>query len=89
MQKVKYKAAFLDRDGVISVTTGFPKKVNSIIQFRAIPVFVDVKIPAYNVDENLIEATITSKTRAVMLAHTLGNPFNIKKNKEICGKHNL
>jgi len=76
-------------DEVISVAAGFPTTVNPIIQFGAIPVFVDVKIPTYNVDENLIEAAITSKTRAVMLAHTLGNPFNIKKIKEICDKHNL
>ena len=76
-------------DEVISVAAGFPTTVNPIIQFGAIPVFVDVKIPTYNVDENLIEAAITSKTRAVMLAHTLGNPFNIKKIKEICNKYNL
>jgi CDP-6-deoxy-D-xylo-4-hexulose-3-dehydrase len=76
-------------DEVISVAAGFPTTVNPIIQFGAIPVFVDVKIPTYNIDENLIEAAITCKTRAVMLAHTLGNPFNIKKIKEICDKYNL
>ena len=76
-------------DEVISVAAGFPTTINPIIQFGAIPVFVDIKIPTYNVDENLIEAAITSKTRAVMLAHTLGNPFNIKKIKEICDKYNL
>ena len=76
-------------DEVISVAAGFPTTVNPIIQFGAVPVFVDVKIPTYNIDENLIEAAITKKTKAVMLAHTLGNPFNVKKIKEICDKYNL
>jgi CDP-6-deoxy-D-xylo-4-hexulose-3-dehydrase len=74
---------------VISVAAGFPTTVNPIIQFGAIPVFVDIKIPTYNIDENLVEEAITSKTKAVMLAHTLGNPFNIKKIKEICQKYDL
>jgi CDP-6-deoxy-D-xylo-4-hexulose-3-dehydrase len=76
-------------DEVISVAAGFPTTVNPIIQFGAIPVFVDVKIPTYNVDENLIEEAITKKTKAIMLAHTLGNPFNVKKIKDICEKYNL
>ena len=76
-------------DEVISVAAGFPTTVNPIIQFGAIPVFIDVKIPTYNIDENLIEEAITKKTKAIMLAHTLGNPFNIKKIKEICDKYNL
>jgi CDP-6-deoxy-D-xylo-4-hexulose-3-dehydrase len=76
-------------DEVISVAAGFPTTVNPIIQFGAIPVFIDVKIPTYNIDENLIEEAITKKTKAIMLAHTLGNPFNIKKIKEICEKYNL
>jgi len=76
-------------DEVISVAAGFPTTVNPIIQFGAIPVFIDVKIPTYNIDENLIEDAITKKTKAIMLAHTLGNPFNIKKIKEICEKNNL
>jgi len=76
-------------DEVISVAAGFPTTVNPIIQFGAIPVFVDVKIPTYNIDEKLVEAAITNKTKAVMLAHTLGNPFNIQKIKEICEKYNL
>jgi CDP-6-deoxy-D-xylo-4-hexulose-3-dehydrase len=76
-------------DEVISVAAGFPTTVNPIVQFGAIPVFVDVKIPTYNIDENLVEAAITRKTKAVMLAHTLGNPFNVKKIKEICEKYNL
>jgi CDP-6-deoxy-D-xylo-4-hexulose-3-dehydrase len=76
-------------DEVISVAAGFPTTVNPIIQFGAIPVFIDVKIPTYNIDENLVESAITKKTKAVMLAHTLGNPFNVKKIKEICVKYNL
>jgi CDP-6-deoxy-D-xylo-4-hexulose-3-dehydrase len=76
-------------DEVITVAAGFPTTVNPIIQFGAIPVFIDIKIPTYNIDETLIESAITSKTKAVMIAHTLGNPFNAKKIKEICDKYNL
>ena len=76
-------------DEVISVAAGFPTTVNPIIQFGAIPVFIDVKIPTYNIDEDLIEEAVTPKTKAIMLAHTLGNPFNVKKIKEICDKYNL
>ena len=76
-------------DEVITVAAGFPTTVNPIIQFGAIPVFIDVKIPTYNIDENLVEDSITKKTKAIMLAHTLGNPFNVKKIKEICDKYNL
>lgn len=76
-------------DEVISVAAGFPTTVNPIVQFGAIPVFVDVKIPTYNIDENLVESAITKKTKAIMIAHTLGNPFNVKKIKEICEKYNL
>jgi CDP-6-deoxy-D-xylo-4-hexulose-3-dehydrase len=76
-------------DEIISVAAGFPTTVNPIIQFGAIPVFIDVKIPTYNIDESLVEEAITNKTKAIMLAHTLGNPFNVKKIKEICEKYNL
>jgi CDP-6-deoxy-D-xylo-4-hexulose-3-dehydrase len=76
-------------DEVISVAAGFPTTVNPIIQFGAIPVFIDVKLPTYNIDENLVEEAITKKTKAIMLAHTLGNPFNVKKIKDICEKYNL
>ena len=76
-------------DEVITVAAGFPTTVNPIIQFGAIPVFIDVKIPTYNIDENLVEEAITKKTKAIMLAHTLGNPFNVNKIKEICDKYNL
>ena len=83
------ESAIQKGDEVISVAAGFPTTVNPIVQFGAIPVFIDVKIPTYNIDENLVEAAITNKTKAVMLAHTLGNPFNVKKIKEICEKNNL
>jgi len=76
-------------DEIITVAAGFPTTVNPIIQFGAIPVFIDVKLPTYNIDENLIEEAINQKTKAIVLAHTLGNPFNIKKIKEICDKYNL
>jgi CDP-6-deoxy-D-xylo-4-hexulose-3-dehydrase len=76
-------------DEIISVAAGFPTTVNPIIQFGAVPVFVDVKIPTYNIDESLVQSAITNKTKAIMLAHTLGNPFNVKKIKEICDKYNL
>jgi CDP-6-deoxy-D-xylo-4-hexulose-3-dehydrase len=76
-------------DEIISVAAGFPTTVNPIVQLGAIPVFIDIKIPTYNIDENLIEDAITKKTKGVMLAHTLGNPFNVKKIKDICNKYNL
>jgi len=76
-------------DEVIGVAAGFPTTVNPIVQFGAIPVFVDVDIKTHNVNADLIEAAITPKTKAIMLAHTLGNPFNIAKVKEICDKHDL
>ena len=63
--------------------------VNPIIQFGAIPVFVDVDLATHNINTDLIEDAITKKTKAIMLAHALGNPFNVKKVKEICDKHNL
>ena len=76
-------------DEVITVAAGFPTTVNPIFQNGAIPIFVDIKIPTYNIDENLIENAISKKTKAIMIAHTLGNPFNLKKVSEICKKHNL
>jgi CDP-6-deoxy-D-xylo-4-hexulose-3-dehydrase len=76
-------------DEVIGVAAGFPTTVNPIIQFGAIPVFVDVDLRTHNVDVDLIESAITPKTKAIMLAHTLGNPFNVKRVKEICDKYNL
>ena len=76
-------------DEVISVAAGFPTTVNPIFQYGAIPVFVDIKLPTYNINENLIEEAVTNKTRAIMLAHTLGNPFNLNKVIDICKKYNL
>lgn len=76
-------------DEVITVAASFPTTINPIIQFGAIPVFIDIKLPTYNINENLIEEAITKKTKAIMIAHTLGNPFNVKKIKEICDKYNL
>ena len=76
-------------DEVIGVAAGFPTTVNPIVQFGAVPVFVDVDMKTHNIDADLIEAALTPKTKAIMLAHTLGNPFNLSKVKAICEKHNL
>ena len=76
-------------DEVIGVAAGFPTTVNPIVQFGAIPVFVDVDITTHNVNADLIEAAITPKTKAIMLAHALGNPFNLNKVTELCKKYNL
>jgi CDP-6-deoxy-D-xylo-4-hexulose-3-dehydrase len=76
-------------DEVISVAAGFPTTVNPIIQNGCVPVFVDVDIPTYNIDAGKIEAALSSRTRAIMLAHTLGNPFNLKVVTEIAKKHRL
>jgi CDP-6-deoxy-D-xylo-4-hexulose-3-dehydrase len=76
-------------DEVISVAAGFPTTVNPILQFGAIPVFVDVELATYNIEASKIEAAITSKTKAIMLAHTLGNPFNLDVVKALCKKHQL
>ena len=76
-------------DEVIGVAAGFPTTVNPIIQFGAVPVFVDVDIQTHNINVDLIEAAITPKTKAIMLAHALGNPFNLGRVKEICDKHDL
>lgn len=76
-------------DEVIGVAAGFPTTVNPIVQFGAIPVFVDVDMATHNIDPDLIEAAITPKTKAIMLAHTLGNPFDLAKVKALCEKYNL
>lgn len=76
-------------DEVIGVAAGFPTTVNPIIQFGAIPVFVDVDASTHNINADLIEAAITPKTKAIMLAHTLGNPFNLATVKSLCEKYNL
>ncbi len=76
-------------DEVITVAAGFPTTVTPIIQYGAVPVFVDVALPSYNIDCSLLEKAISKKTKAVMLAHTLGNPFDLKAVKAFCVKHNL
>lgn len=76
-------------DEVIGVAAGFPTTVNPIVQFGAVPVFVDVDLKTHNINADLIEAAITPKTKAIMLAHTLGNPFNLAKVKALCEKYNL
>ena len=74
---------------MITVAAGFPTTVSPMIQYGAVPVFVDVTIPQYNIDPSLLEAAWSPKTKAVMLAHTLGNPFDLKAIKEFCDRHNL
>lgn len=76
-------------DEVITVAAGFPTTVTPIIQFGAIPVFVDVTIPSYNIDINKLEEALSPKTKAVMIAHTLGNTFDLAEVKAFCDKHNL
>ena len=76
-------------DEVITVAAGFPTTVTPIIQFGAVPVFVDVTIPQYNIDISKLEEAYSNKTKAVMIAHTLGNPFDLQAVKEFCDKYNL
>jgi CDP-4-dehydro-6-deoxyglucose reductase, E1 len=79
----------LPGDEVITVATGFPTTVNPIFQNNLVPVFVDVEIPTYNVDVTQLETALSNRTRAVMLAHTLGNPFNLQAVTAFCKKHSL
>ena len=76
-------------DEVITVAAGFPTTVNPIIQNGLIPVFIDVDIPTYNIDVSLVESAISDKTKAIMIAHTLGNPFNLAEIRRIADKYNL
>ena len=76
-------------DEVITVAAGFPTTVTPMIQYGAVPVFVDVTIPQYNIDVTKLEAALSPKTKAVMIAHTLGNPFDLKAVREFCDKNNL
>lgn len=76
-------------DEVITVAAGFPTTVNPAIQNGLIPVFVDVDIPTYNIDASLIEAAVTEKSKAIMIAHTLGNAFNLSEVRRIADKYNL
>lgn len=76
-------------DEVITVACGFPTTVTPILNYGAVPVFVDVKVPQYNIDVSQLESALSPKTKAVMIAHTLGNPFDLKAVTEFCKKHNL
>ena len=76
-------------DEVITVAAGFPTTVAPIVQYDAVPVFVDVTVPGYNIDVSKLEEAVSCHTKAVMLAHTLGNPFDIKAVKEFCDRHGL
>lgn len=76
-------------DEVITVACGFPTTVAPILQYGAVPVFVDVTIPEYNVDVSALEKAVSKKTKAVMLAHTLGNPFDLAEVKKFCTEHGL
>lgn len=76
-------------DEVITVACGFPTTVNPVLQYGAVPVFVDVTVPQYNIDVTKLEEALSDKTKAVMIAHTLGNPFDLSAVKAFCDKHNL
>lgn len=79
----------LPGDEVITVAAGFPTTVTPMLQYGAVPVFVDVTIPQYNIDVTQLETALSEKTKAVMIAHTLGNPFDIKSVREFCDRNNL
>ncbi len=83
------KKQILPGDEVITVACGFPTTVSPIINYGAVPVFLDVTIPQYNIDVSMLEAAYSKKTKAVMIAHTLGNPFDIAGVSEFCQKHDL
>jgi CDP-6-deoxy-D-xylo-4-hexulose-3-dehydrase len=76
-------------DEVITVAAGFPTTVAPIVQYGAVPVFVDMELTHFNIDVSQLELALSPRTKAIMLAHSLGNPFNIKVVKEFCDKHNL
>ncbi|NBV41481.1 lipopolysaccharide biosynthesis protein RfbH [bacterium] len=79
----------LPGDEVIAVAAGFPTTVNPIIQYGAVPVFLDIRSDTYNIDITLLESAITPKTKAIMLAHTLGNPFDVDAIKSVADRHGL
>lgn len=76
-------------DEVITVACGFPTTVTPILQYGAVPVFLDVTVPQYNIDVSRLEAALSDRTKAVMIAHTLGNPFDLAAVRDFCNKHNL
>ncbi|MBQ2409781.1 MAG: aminotransferase class I/II-fold pyridoxal phosphate-dependent enzyme, partial [Selenomonadaceae bacterium] len=79
----------LPGDEVITVAAGFPTTVSPIINYGAVPVFVDVTIPQYNIDIAGLDNALSERTKAVMLAHTLGNPFDVQKVRDFCSRHGL
>src|SRR3546814_1571721 len=76
-------------DEVITAATGFPTTVNPALQYGLTPVFVDIQLPTYNVDPDRIEAAITPKTRAIMIAHTLGDPFDLDRVMDLARRYDL
>ena len=76
-------------DEMITVAAGFPTTVSPAVQYGVVPVFVDITIPQYNIDTTKLEEALSDKTKVVMIAHTLGNPFDLKEVKSFCDKHNL
>lgn len=76
-------------DEIITVAAGFPTTITPVIQYGAVPVFVDITIPQYNIDITKLDSALSEKTKAVMIAHTLGNPFDLKAVKDFCNKNNL
>ena len=76
-------------DEMITVAAGFPTTVAPAVQYGVVPVFVDVTIPQYNIDAEKLEEALSPKTKVVMAAHTLGNPFDLKAVKAFCEKHNI
>lgn len=83
------KKAIKRGDEVITVAAGFPTTIAPIIQYGAVPVFVDVTIPQYNISVEMLEEAVSKKTKAIMIAHTLGNPFDLKAVKNFCDKYDL
>ncbi len=81
--------AIMPGDEVISVAAGFPTTLNPILQYGAIPIFLDVHIPTYNIDVTMLANAITTKTKAIFIAHTLGNPFNLQAIRALCDQHKL
>lgn len=76
-------------DEIITVAAGFPTTITPMVQYGVVPVFIDITIPQYNMDVSMLEAALSEKTKAVMAAHTLGNPFDLKVVKAFCNQHNL
>ena len=89
VQFVEQKLDLKPGDEVITLAAGFPTTVNPIIQNGCVPVFIDIDIPTYNVNVKLLEGAVSSKTKAIIFAHTLGNPFDAAAVKQFALRHNL